>query len=375
MSRLVAVLVDPGEKESFRDFADIETLTICGKSLAERYSEILLKLGVDKVYILTRSEHLSVKFSDNVRPVRSLDNIEHGRDTIIIPLDVFIPHDALSVLVNYHLSLEPPLTLLVAPCENARDMLSPQVDTATGRVVSLVRVQEERPDIVFTGVLAVSSDYVAKVLPDLMSSVPRLLEAGTHCEKVHWTGHWCRIDSPWDLLNLGRIILETEFEEGIYVHPKAKISHRALIEPKDGPVIIDEEAVIDHDAIIRGPVYIGKRTYVGNNALVRNFTVIESNCTIGSSVDITESIILSNTTIGRGAYISCSVVGPNTTIDPGVVTYSVKPEAPVRRTPRGKVVEKRGAVIGEGCRVGAYTVVKPGTFVKKGTQIEPLSKV
>ncbi len=375
MSRIAALLLEPDKKESFNDFADFKILTVCGKTLAERYIEILLKLGIERVYLFSHSEALSVKSTSNVKVIRSLSEVDAHCDLVVIPLDVFVPYDALSVLVNYHLSLEPPLTLLVAPCENARDMLSPLVDTSTGRVTSLVKIQEDRPDLVFTGIFVVSSEYVSKLLQNIAENLPKLIGDGILCEKSHWTGHWCRIDTPWDLLNLGRIILETEFESGVYIHPRAKISHRALIEPKDGPVIIDEEAVIDHDAIVRGPVYIGKKTYIGNNALVRNYTIVESNCMIGSSVDITESIVLSNSTIGRGAYISCSIIGPNTIIDPGVVTYSVKPEAAIRRTPRGKVVEKQGAVIGEGCRIGAYTVIKPGTLVRKGMTIEPLSKV
>ena len=373
MSKIGAVLVRQPEKDYFRDFADFDALTICGKTLTERYVDILRRLGVEKIYLLAQDTD-AYSGSGNIKAVRDLSEID-ADSVLVIPLDVYVPHDALSILINYHMSLEPPVTLLVAPCENAKGMLSPQVDTSTGRVSTLRLVEEDKPDLVFTGILMCDRACIRKILPDIDASLPRLLDSGTLCEKAHWTGSWCRVDSPWDLLNLGRIVLETEFEIGVYIHPRARISHRALIEPKDGPVVVDEEAVIDHDAIVRGPVYIGKRTYVGNNALVRNYTIVESECTIGSSVDITESIVFSYSTIGRNAYISCSIVGPRVIVDPGVVTYSVKPEATVRRTPRGKIVEKQGAVIGEGSKIGAYTVIKPGTLIKRGTAVEPLSKI
>ncbi len=359
------------------NFADSHIFRICGKTLIEHYSTILKKFDVREIFLLAYDCKIDAsEIPEDVRTVEDLSALPRDGTYLVIPCDVYVPTDAIRILVSYHTSIGADLTLLAAPCENAMNMPVLEVDTSTGKISDMVVLQEARPDIVWTGVAMCEAHVLSILVQEGTSGVRKLLREGAKLDKTYWSGSWCRIESPWDLVSLAKAIFTSEIEAGLYIHPRAKISTRALLEPKEGPIIIDEGAVIDHDVIIRGPVYIGRRVYVGNNALIRNNTVIEHETTVGSNVDITESVILERCTIGRNAYISCSVIGPDVVIEPGVVTRSFKTSASSeRRHVRGRAGEKMGAVIGQGSRVGAYTVLSPGTFVKKHSVIEPLTKL
>ncbi len=361
----------------FEEFQDSFIIRICGKTLVEHYSSILRKFDVKEIFLLVRDLQVEVEnVPKDVRVIEDLSAVPREGTYIIVPCDVYVPTDAVSILVSYHTSTGADMTLLAAPCENAEGMPVPELDTSTGKIVDLTLQKEARPDIVWTGIAMVESQFLEPVIQDPVEGVRRAVREGAKLDKTYWSGSWCKIQNPWDLLTLAKAVLSTEAETGLYIHPKARISTRALLEPKDGPIIIDEGAVIDHDAIIRGPVYIGRRVYVGNNALIRNSTVIEQETIVGSNVDITESVVLEKCTIGRNAYLSCSVVGPEAVIEPGVVTRSLRPGHVIEHRPvRGRAVEKLGAVIGQGSRVGAYTVLSSGIFIKKRTVIEPLSKL
>lgn len=143
-------------------------------------------------------------------------------------------------------------------------------------------------------------------------------------------------------------------------------------------MIIDEGARIDHGAIIRGPVYIGRNAYVGNNALIRNNTSLEEESVIGADAEITESLIGYRATVGRGSFIGSSIVGDESTIEPGVVTLNVLPSgvevshlSPV--IIKGKSIAKLGAIIGPKARVGANSVIYPGSIIEHNRYIPPLS--
>ncbi len=373
--RGLLIIRKPGPE--LENFADSHIFRICGKTLIEHYSSILKKFDVREIFVLSHEYNIDPsEIPEDVRLVDNLNILPRDGTYIVVPCDVYVPTDAIRILVSYHTSIGADLTLLAAPCENAMNMPVLEVDTSTGKISDIAILQESRPDIVWTGVTMCEAHVLDVLVQEGVEGIRKLLRQGAKLDKTHWSGSWCRIESPWDLVSLAKAIFTSEIEAGLYIHPRAKISTRALLEPKEGPVIIDEGAVIDHDVIIRGPVYIGKRVYVGNNALIRNSTVIEHETIVGSNVDITESVILERCTIGRNAYISCSVIGPEVVIEPGVVTRSFRiSPSPERRHVRGRVGEKMGAVIGQGSRIGAYTVLSPGTFVKKHSIVEPLTKL
>ncbi|NPA70448.1 MAG: NDP-sugar synthase [Crenarchaeota archaeon] len=372
--QMKALLIYEEPTEEMKKFTDYPLPTVLGKSIVKHYVNVLKdELDISQVYIYSKSPSIDLAESlDNVQIIDNVNEISQGT-FIIIPLNVYIPSDALKILVNYHTSTGSDITVLIAPCENALGFLTFDIDPATGKITGVSVIREERPDLVLTGVGVVEGQKLPTILNNGWEALNDLMQKGSKIDKTYWSGEWCRIETPWDLLALARASLLSEREPGLYIHPRAKISTRALIETKEGPVIIDENAYIDHDVLIRGPVYIGREVYVGYGSLVRNYTIIEEKSSIGSNVDITESVILRETTIGRGSYISCSVIGERVIIEPGVVTRSVTRSS--QRKVKGREVEKRGSIIGSGSRIGTYTVLSPGMFIEKNSVIEPLSKL
>ncbi|NPA23367.1 MAG: NDP-sugar synthase [Crenarchaeota archaeon] len=372
--QLRALLIYEEPSIEMKKFTDYPVPTVLGKDMIRHYVDLLREeFDVVDVYIYTRAPTLELSENlENVQVLDKVDNVPSGT-YVIIPLNVYIPSDALKILINYHTSTGSDITVLVAPCENALGFLTFDIDPATGRITGITTIREERPDLVLTGVGVAESTKLADIVNAGWECLGGLMEKGARVDKTYWSGEWCRVETPWDLLALARASLLSEKEPGLYIHPKAKISTRALIEAKEGPVIIDENAYIDHDVLIRGPVYIGREVQVGYGSLIRNYTVIEEGSRIGSNVDITESVILRESTIGRSSYISCSVIGERVILEPGVVTRSVSGGS--QRRVKGREVEKRGSIIGSGSRIGTYTVLSPGKFVEKNSLIEPLSKL
>ncbi len=371
--QLRAILIYEEPSEDMRKFTDYPVPTVLGKSMIKHYVDVLREeLDVSEIYLYSRTTSIDISETLDIQLVDRI-NRSHVGTYIIIPLNVYVPSDALKILVNYHTSTGSDITVLVAPCENALGLLTFELDPATGRITGIVTIREERPDLVLTGIGVVESSRLPELVHEGWESLGKIMEKGAKVDKTYWSGEWCRVETPWDLLALARASLLSEKEPGLYIHPRARISTRALIETKEGPVIIDENAYIDHDVLIRGPAYIGREVYVGYGTLVRNYTVIEERSSIGSNVDITESVILRESTIGRGSYISCSVIGERVILEPGVVTRSVS--GSTQKRVKGREVEKRGSIIGSGSRVGTYTVLSPGMFIEKNSLIEPLSKL
>ncbi len=373
MSQLKAILIYREPSEDMIKFTENPIPTILGKSIIRHYVDVLReKLDINTIYLYSKSSIDIFEKIENINIIQDFSNIEKG-PYIVIPLDVYVPVDALNILANYYTSIGADLVALAAPCENAQSMPTLGIDTSTGKIVDIELVQEERPDIVLTGIYIAEYSVVGDLVLHDWQGIKNALKRGLRIDKTYWSGEWCRITTPWDLLTLAKAVLLSEKESGLYIHPKAKISTRALIEVKEGPVIIDENAYIDHEVLIRGPVYIGKNVHIGYSSLIRNFTIIEEGSNIGSNVDITESVILREVTVGRSSYISCSVIGERTVIEPGVVTRSVTGR--VYRRAKGREIEKRGSIIGSGCRIGAYTVLSPGKFIEKNSMIEPLTRM
>ncbi|MEL9991568.1 MAG: NDP-sugar synthase [Thermoproteus sp.] len=171
-----------------------------------------------------------------------------------------------------------------------------------------------------------------------------------------WGGKWFKVDKPLDLMGA----LELVMPDATYISAGAKISPTAVIE---GPVYIERGAEIDHYAVIKGPAYIGRGAFIGAHALVRNFADVEEDVVVGSSAEITHSLIEPGATIGRGSFVSYSVVGEEAVLEPGVITKSVLREGRGKLKPievRGREFYKLGALIGRGTRVEAGALLEPG---------------
>jgi glucose-1-phosphate thymidylyltransferase len=180
---------------------------------------------------------------------------------------------------------------------------------------------------------------------------------------VVWQRAWTDLGYPWDILSASRRLLEEI--EYTSIHQGARISPTAIVEP---PVIIERGAVIEHNAVVRGPAYIGRGAYVGTGALIHGNTSLEEGVVVGAYSEITGSNLQPGTVIGRGCFVGDSVTGRDAVFEPHVTAINLlKSKGPKRLEPTikdGRILQKIGAIVGNGARIGANTVLYPLSIVR-----------
>ncbi len=351
---LVGVVVAPdnGELSALSSGAK-PMVSLLGKPLLRHYMDGLRAIGASRFIV---ASNVSISLSDAevidyggdywATLVKVSEIVPRGSTVVASSMDIYVPREAYETLMNVHLSMGYDVTVLVAAVEDTSGGF--RVNTSSdGKVLSLVR--GGGPGYLHLGLTAIEQDALVKLAGGAELGSLRVGVA-------HWGGWFTRVNTPWSLLEIVRNTLANLTSSSIST--RARISPRASME---GPVIIDDDAVLDHNCTIRGPVYVGRGVYVGTGALIRNHTAIEEGAVIGANAEVTESLIEPRATIGRGAFIGASLIGHGVVVEPGVVTLT---------TTMGR---KIGAIVGEGARVGANSVLKPGSLVKRGEHVAPLT--
>ena len=199
----------------------------------------------------------------------------------------------------------------------------------------------------------------------------KFIEDGGEVATGIWNESWVDVGRPWDILRASKLVLSKI--ENMVISKDADLDPNAHV---TGNVVIEEGARILSGAVINGPAYIGKDTLIGNNSLIREYSVIEEGAIVGMGCEIKTSTLLPHSTIARLSYIGDSIVGERTTIHAGCVTINNLPGQEVIESKIGDKVytiplDKFGAIIGPEVYVNPNCTLYPGTFIDKGTILEP----
>jgi UDP-N-acetylglucosamine diphosphorylase / glucose-1-phosphate thymidylyltransferase / UDP-N-acetylgalactosamine diphosphorylase / glucosamine-1-phosphate N-acetyltransferase / galactosamine-1-phosphate N-acetyltransferase len=175
---------------------------------------------------------------------------------------------------------------------------------------------------------------------------------------------------PWDITNnLSAIILQ-------------------LIETCDNDYILNDgvavhkTAVIEQNVVLKPPVLIGENVSIGANAYVRGPVLLDKGVHIGAGCEIKQSMIFADTAIAHFNYIGNSIIGSNVNFEAGSVAanhFNEREDRIIsviidgRRVDTG--VTKFGALVGDGCRIGANAVLSPGTILPKNYVVKRLELI
>lgn len=139
-----------------------------------------------------------------------------------------------------------------------------------------------------------------------------------------------------------------------------------------GSVHIGENVSIGAFVVIEGPVFIGDNVEIGSHAHIRPGSVIGNNCVVGYTAGVKNSLMMDGSKISNHAFIGDSILGAkarvgghsetgNRRFDQGEIPWSFE---------KGKVetgLDKLGAILGEGSRLGGAVITSPGTVIGKNT--------
>ncbi|TNJ46031.1 LpxA family transferase [Tamlana fucoidanivorans] len=147
-------------------------------------------------------------------------------------------------------------------------------------------------------------------------------------------------------------------------------------------VAIHKSTVIEKGVTIKKPFIAMENCHISANAYFREGVFLGNDVEIGPSTEIKRSIICSGTKIAHLNYIGDSIIGQNVNFEAGSVAanhYNEKQNQNILVKIENDLintgVKKFGALIGDGSKIGANSVLSPGTLLQKESIVERLQLI
>ena len=175
---------------------------------------------------------------------------------------------------------------------------------------------------------------------------------------------------PWDLLRIMNKVLVSEVRT-TSISPNATICESSIV---SGPCMIEDGAFIDDFCKIKGPIYIGRNSRVGTGSLLRS-CMVGSGSSIGFNCEVARSYLAGKNNLGHHNVILDSIIGESTWMGGYVGTTNVLLNGKnVKYKAGDKLVDTGlqnfGAVIGDGCKIGAGVIILPGRYIPSNSTIQ-----
>ena len=144
-------------------------------------------------------------------------------------------------------------------------------------------------------------------------------------------------------------------------------------------VWVHKSATVVPTAVLVGPVIVGPGSFVGHSAFVRNGVLIGENCTVGTCVEIKNSIVFDNVDLAHFNYVGDSILGYGSHLGGGAITSNLRLDEK-NVIVRGSVsvdtgLTKVGAMLGDHVQIGCNVVLNPGTVLGRNAVVYPLVSV
>ncbi len=127
---------------------------------------------------------------------------------------------------------------------------------------------------------------------------------------------------------------------------------------------------------------IGPGCFLGAGSYLRGGVFLESGVKIGPGVELKSCLIFSATTIAHLNFIGDSIIGSRVNIEAGAIIANHRNETADKRIlirSNASIIdtgiEKFGALVGDGVRIGANSVVAPGALLHPGLVVPRLALI
>jgi NDP-sugar pyrophosphorylase family protein len=145
-------------------------------------------------------------------------------------------------------------------------------------------------------------------------------------------------------------------------------------------VAVHLTATIEDAAILKGPAIIGPDCFIAAGAYVRGGCWLEGGCILGPGVELKSSFVFQGSRLAHFNFVGDCILGRDVNLEAGAIIANYRNERPgmaISFRHRGKRIEtgldKFGALVGDGVKIGANAVIAPGAFVPPGTIVPRLS--
>ncbi|HWA01779.1 MAG TPA: hypothetical protein VG841_15835 [Caulobacterales bacterium] len=159
---------------------------------------------------------------------------------------------------------------------------------------------------------------------------------------------------------------------------------RALLGPCGGEYAVFDGVAVHHTALIepgaalKPPVLIGPYCFVASTALLRGGCWLESRVIIGPACELKSSFVFEGAKLAHLNFVGDSVLGSDVNVEAGAMIANYRNEKADKRIRIGEIdtgVDKFGALVGDGSRIGANAVIAPGALLAPRSIVARLALV
>jgi NDP-sugar pyrophosphorylase family protein len=187
--------------------------------------------------------------------------------------------------------------------------------------------------------------------------------------------------AQWPSLDLGPIAA-WRVTQDCENHVLALLSRLGAGYRRHGNCAIHESATVEEGAVLKGPIIIGEGSFVAAGAYLRGGVYLGKQCIVGPSCELKSSFMLGASKLAHFNFVGDSVIGEGVNIEAGAIIANYRNEldgADIRIRYADQVIEtgvnKFGALVGDGCKIGANAVIAPGALLQPNSRIPRLGLI
>jgi UDP-N-acetylglucosamine diphosphorylase/glucosamine-1-phosphate N-acetyltransferase len=239
----------------------------------------------------------------------------------------------------------------------------------------------DKAEVTESGTAFLCDGEVFAVLADFDNPPDRLSDKGMR--KIELSVE--KIPAIWDVVNINDVLIQLDFRRffgpsmvgevhraatiyspgSVFIAEGAEISAGAVVDARNGPVIICQRSVIRPGAVIEGPCYIGPDCTVVSG-WIRPGCSFGPNCRIGGEIEA--SIFQGYSNKYHEGFIGHSYIGEWVNLGALTTTSDLKNNYGVIRVDfgEGEIDTKRikvGSFIGDHSKTGIGTLLNSGTYI------------
>lgn len=147
-------------------------------------------------------------------------------------------------------------------------------------------------------------------------------------------------------------------------------------------IAVHKSAIIETGAILKGPLIIGPKCFIAAGAYLRGGVWLDADCIIGPGSELKSSFIFSGSKLAHFNFVGDSILGCDVNLEAGSIIANYRNEADSKEIQIFKSnqliktgVNKFGALVGDGCKVGANAVIAPGALLMPKTIVGRLELI
>lgn len=149
-----------------------------------------------------------------------------------------------------------------------------------------------------------------------------------------------------------------------------------------GGVATHRDAIVEPGAVIKAPAIIGPGCLVAATAYLRGGVFMDEDCIVGPGAELKSTFMFKGSKLAHFNFVGDSILGAAVNLEAGSIIANYRNEREdktIRFVAAGKVietgVEKFGALLGDGTRVGANAVIAPGAVLAKDSRVSRMTLI